>query len=107
MPWRDRGYDQKLRRCRICDQWDVRMTRAAEYRLLRFAIEHNGRRTDCYAHAHCLERRYGKLWHFMLADRSEADRIEGRAPRSPKRTQTKRQKAAEESSRDFVEPFED
>lgn len=103
MPWREKGFEQKMRRCGICDQWDVRMTRAAEYRLVRYGVERNGKREDRYSHPHCMESKYGPMWHLLLSDPSEYDRIEGRAPRPPKRMQTKRQKAAEESSRDFVD----
>lgn len=101
MPWREQGLNQKLRRCKICDQWDVRMNRNAEYRMLRYFRENKGIRQECYAHPHCLEKQYGKMWELLLADRSEVDRLEGRNPRPSKQHRSKRQKDAEESSSGF------
>lgn len=103
----ENGYAQKLRRCKICNQWDVRMNTAAEYRLVRYGVEKNGQKVDCYAHPQCMESKYGRMWYVLLSDQSEYDRVEGRAPRQRKHAQSKRQKEAEESSRDFVDPDED
>lgn len=93
MLWREKGYEQKMRRCKVCDQWDVRMTRAARYRLVRYRVEKRGVAVDVYAHPACMEKVYGQLWHLMLADGSEYDRVEGGLGQSRDPTQLRFQKA--------------
>ncbi len=73
-----RPNEMALRRCPICGQYDIRVTKARLYRLIRYEVENGvGKRETRYAHAACLKKQYGQLWTLLCSDPAELKALEG------------------------------